>query len=1324
MTTYPILDSQLGILLACGSRPASTAWNLPSVIEFDKTVSAMQLLEAVGRICDARTELHIQFVRTEAGEIRQYADRTMPIPFDVKRMTDEEAEQYMQEGFVRPFTLFGKEALCRFEVVETDTRVLLLSDLHHSIADGFTIAGRLMGNDVPAAYGHRPLLMPRMTLFDWAQHEHEMLRTPVYERDKAFYQELFADCDATHLFSTTSDAWGKRLSTSFRFGINSIEKWCQARHASAHHLLMAAFCLTLSKLSHQKRVVFSTINHGRYDKKLSEAYGMFVNTVPFLADIDAEMTVADLMAQIRRRLMQSMRHHTYPYTHFYQDTGIIPRISFGFQSNEVIEQAIIDGRRFRGWQLTGNETANDLSVTVYTTPTDYEVRVDASDALYTLTDLKRFGDAMHECLVQLMQDDKQPIGYIDLIDKAQKAKVMALSAGERIDHCHGETVVSLFLRQATTTPEAVAIDDTRQALTYRTLEQLSGTLAHWLTSQGVGAGTFVGIDTKPCCAFLVGALAIMRAGGAYVPIDPDLPPKRRQHILHEAAISIILDESTINHIAKTHQPSDVADHSQPQGAAYMIYTSGTTGMPKGVVVSHEALTNLILFCVRRWPLTPESRIACHADLAFDASVEDLFPVLTVGGCVMPVPEEIRTDIDALAQFINDHHITGGCYTTSFGVALTKTHQLNVDYLCLGGERLLVNPEVNGRVYNTYGPTEFTVDATYYELEKDKPYRNIPIGRPLDNCHAFVTDPFGCLLPQGAVGELWLAGPQTAIGYWNDPVLSSEKFTECRFHKGHVFHTGDLVRWNEEGLLEFVGRTDSQVKIDGIRVNTEEIERRLLDIPTITHSTVTVQEMNGKPRLVAYYTSEGTITEEEISKILRQWLPPQMIPTRIIPLKEMPLTPSGKTDKRHLPHPMPTAIHGEAPSSAIEVSLCTLFGELLGEENVAATDNFFLLGGTSLMAMQLVAEARKKGIGLTYSDIFAHPTPRSLGTFLTQGDHAREADITPYDYQAIDNLLSQSEPKTGAAPHRGGTLLLTGSTGFLGIHLLRRLLHSGMLQVTCMIRCRDKEEAMQRLSDRWKYYFGDTSLGSYKIDIVYGDLTDPSSIRALADHHFDVVVNCAADIRYFAKDDNIHRVNEIGVEHLAQACIDTNATLIHISTLSVSGFDAQGGIPTLTPQQLFFHQHFIDQYSKSKFMAERHLLEKMAHGKLKGTVIRLGHLMPSTISKKPPLFATEDLLTAALHAMRDMGAVPAAARHIKVGAVDVDLAAARIEDIINAPTIRPVWHVGDEHAQSLKDLAERLAAKPLPETSDNSFVEHLPNTPHSQLLIRLFEAITH
>ena len=232
---------------------------------------------------------------------------------------------------------------------------------------------------------------------------------------------------------------------------------------------------------------------------------------------------------------------------------------------------------------------------------------------------------MHECLVQLMQDDKQPIGYIDLIDKAQKAKVMALSAGEQNDHRHEETVVSLFLRQATTTPEAVAIDDTRQALTYRTLEQLSGTLAHWLTSQGVGAGTFVGIDTKPCCAFLVGALAIMRAGGAYVPIDPDLPPKRRQHILHEAAISIILDEPTINHIAKTHQPSDVADHSQPKGAAYMIYTSGTTGMPKGVVVSHEALTNLILFCVRRWPLAPESRIACHADLAFDASVEDLFP---------------------------------------------------------------------------------------------------------------------------------------------------------------------------------------------------------------------------------------------------------------------------------------------------------------------------------------------------------------------------------------------------------------------------------------------------------------------------------------------------------------------------------------------------------------------------------------------------------------------------------------------------------------------------------------------------------------------------
>ncbi|MBO4658382.1 MAG: amino acid adenylation domain-containing protein [Prevotella sp.] len=1321
MTTYPLLDSQLGILLACGSRPHSTAWNLPSVIEFDKTVDVMQLMEAMGRICAARPELHIQFVRTASGEIRQYADTAMPIPLDLKRMTNEEANAYMREGFVRPFTLFGKEALCRFEIVQTDTRVLLLSDLHHSIADGFTIAGRLMGNDVAAAYGHHPLILPRMTLFDWAQHEHEMLQTPVYERAKAYYQELFANCDATHLFATASDAWGKRLSTCFRTNIEHIRKWCEKHDASPHHLLMAAFCLTLSKLSHQKSMVFSTINHGRYDKRLSAAYGMFVSTIPFVVDIDEEMTIYDLMAQIKRRLMQGLRHRTYPYTHFCQDIGIIPRVSFAFQSDGLLEQAIIDGKRFKGWQLTGNETANDLSVTVYTVETDYEVRIDASDALYQTADLERFGHAMHECLGRLMEDDRHPIGQTDIIDSQQKTHLLALSKGEQTDIPRGETVVSLFLRQADKTPEALAVDDTRQTLTYDMLRQQSGALAQWLKTAGVGNGTFVGIDTKPCCAFLVGTLAIMRAGGAYVPIAPNLPPKRRQHIIDDAAITIILDEDSITTHSTAHPTADTINLSQPQGAAYMIYTSGTTGTPKGVVIRHEGLTNLIHFCVRRWPLTPKSRIACHATMAFDASVEDLFPVLTIGGCVMPVPEEIRTDIDALARFIDEHHITGGCYTTNLGVALARSHPLHVDYLCVGGERLLTNPSVEGRVYNTYGPTEFTVDATYCELEKGKTYDDIPIGRPLDNCHAFVTDPYGRLLPQGAVGELWLAGPQTAAGYWNDPELTARKFTACSFYDGTVYHTGDLVRWNDDGMLEYVGRKDNQVKIDGIRINFEETERRMLDIPGIIHAAVVAHEMNGKTRLLAYYTTGHDITEKEIVSMLRLWLPPQMIPTRFIALEEMPLTPSGKTDRRRLPRYMPDTIPGEAPRNDTEAALCMLFSALLDEKTIAATDNFFNLGGTSLIAMQLVTEARKKGIELNYSDIFDYPTPRLLASQTAAQDTDGNEDIDGYDYRAIDKLLT--EDSTVTAGHPGGKLLLTGGTGFLGIHLLRHLLSSGKWEITCMIRCPDMEEAWQRLRERWAYYFDETLPEEHLAGIVYGDLTSEKSIMTLARKTYDLVVNCAADIRFYAKDDNIRQVNSKGVEYLAQMCANTQTPLIHISTLSVGGFGSNSGLPTLTPRMLYRRQRFYDQYSRAKFMAERYLLEKMAHGKLKGTIIRMGHLTP-TVHGKTPCHAPDGLLPAALHAMADIGGIPASAQHIMVGTIAVDQAAARIEEIITSTEVRRVWHVGDENRRPLIDLAEHLAGKPLQVMGDEAFAEQLRNTTGSQLLAPLFEALSH
>ena len=1027
---------------------------------------------------------------------------------------------------------------------------------------------------------------------------------------------------------------------------------------------------------------------------------MFVNTIPFVADIDPEMTVGMLIQQIRKRLMDNHRHRVFPFTHFCSDMGVVPKITFGFQSKGILEQTIIQEQRFEGMQLCRHESQSDLSVMVYLSGNRYEVRLEASDAMYKLADLERFGSALHHCISELMAGEDKPVGGIELVDQHMMGELMKLSAGEQTDSGTMSTIVDMFLCQAEKTPDATAVDDTIHALTYHELDIQSRNLAHQLVVEGVKTGSFVGIDTTPCCEFLVAALAIMRTGAAYVPVDPHLPVRRRQHVIDDAGIQLVIDASYVRRYATSDVSVRPINDSALHGVAYMIYTSGSTGMPKGVVINHAGLANLIRFCVRRWPLSNRSRIACQSSLAFDASVEDIFPVLSVGGCVLPVPEGVRNDLDKLALFLRQHKVTGGCFTTRLGVTLAETHPIDVDYYCLGGERMMSNPSIKGRVYNTYGPTEFTVDAVYFELEKDKVYDTIPIGRPLDNCHAFVVDSYGCLLPQGAAGELWLAGPQIADGYWNAPSLTEERFTTCSFFSGRVYHTGDLVRWNEDGFLEFVGRIDNQVKIDGIRVALEEIEQHLMAVPGIINAAAVTLDMNGKPQIQAFFTSKVEIPIDTILKHLREFLPPQMIPKHLERLERMPLTASGKIDKRSL-HADIVPAQPVAPADTYEWVLSKLMAQVLGVDQIGATDDFFAMGGTSLSAMQLVAEARKKGFSLNYSDIFTYPTPRLLSLCIKHDFESHDYDTGNYDYSAIHQFLSEDSSVIDAAFPNGGTMLLTGATGFLGIHILARFLSSDSWKVVCMVRGTDERNAWDRLLDRWKYYYGQQKFDADKVTVVCGNLIMPSAIKNLAHHSFDVLVNCAADVRYFAKDNNIIEVNTKGVGYLAELCMETGARLIQISTTSIAGIDSSGNVPSISPRILYSRQRLMDQYSYSKFLAERMILQRMVDDGLKANIIRVGHLAPRSTDGLSQINASENMLSSLMQTMADLGGCPESVTQMEIDWMPVDEVADSIFNTMTSNLSRPVLHLNKKR-QNLKTMADVYAGTVLPVWPDGDY----------------------
>lgn len=1344
MKTYPLLQSQMSVFMGWQMHPETTAWNLPSVISFPKSVGLKRLQEAAKRITRHKAT-HTRFVKIGMA-IRQYCDPHMTIPIPTRRMTETEAEAYMANDFVKPFQPFGPFPLCRIEIIETPQRLLLLTDFHHTIADGTSIV-RMMNEEEEGQMG----------MAEAAEAEEAAFQTKAYQVAREYMLEHFQGTQLT-TFATPHRGqampWGRHLMASCTMARTPIDEWCKMHKTKVSIVFTAAFSIVLSKLTRQQRVAFFTLTHGRTDARMRRSFGMFVRSLPLLADTDGDMLVMDFIQRLQQEQRTALKNNVYPATHFCRDTQTKPAITFGFQGREIEEVCWLDDIPYKGTQLDHKEAFNDLNCTIYSSDGNYEIRTDASEALVKQATLQMVAQAVATCLQQMMELPNGRLQDICLIDDNEQQRLITLGQGERTSPQREEegdepTWTDLFRQQAALTPDNIAVVAEDGSLTYRELDQLSSLYAEKLdkqrkaeepngqgkaeehngegktkepNGQGNRNSPFVCLTTTRTKEWMVQVIGVLKAGLAFVPIDAEWPEARRQQIF----------ETTLTSPSSSTSAHSINETSFRTNLAYMMFTSGSTGKPKGVMITHRGLFNLTRFITRRWNLTSLSRISCHAPLSFDASIEDLFPVLTVGGTLYIVPDNIRMNLAAMAQYLKDNGITGGCYTTRLGVMLAEHHQLQVEYLCLGGEKLnlpLISAQgtpafsANFRVINTYGPTECTVDATYYVVpttdaidSHDFPTTNtmgstvgrsaeatsIPIGRPLDNMLVLVVDQHGQLLPQGATGELWIAGPQVAAGYWNEPELTNRMFTSCRFCKGKVYHTGDLVKWNEEGLLEFVGRTDQQFKRNGFRIEPEEIASALLQLEGITQAVVKLVtptdkqavSTSKKELLCAYFTAIKKMDVDEIRRKLKKLLPDYLIPDILMQLTEIPLNANGKTDDKRLPEPtIPERLYVR-PANEREQLLCRTFAKVLQTDQVGATDNFFDLGGTSLSVMLLLGELEKAGIHLTYQEVFNNPTPRSLSTPRTPAPFCPPRPVCcdsvatnpscpprPVCCDSVANRLSPYKEEWGAAP-----FILTGATGFLGIHILHELINHDAQQVCCLVRDKDGIKAEERLRNRIRTYFGEESsmlslLGS-RIQVVCGDITSALSFNRLpfpplspstdtavkVSHAPSTLIHCAADVRYFAQGTAVEDTNIKGTENVIRFCLATGARLIHISTTSLNvlqqeqqGRKLPAQLNTTMLEQLGITAQGLLSlpYLQSKRAAEELVLRAANEQLLDAHIIRIGSLMPRLSDGMFQVNAQDNLFMRLLNVIQQTGTCAASLADYPVVCAPVDVVAQAI-----------------------------------------------------------------
>ncbi|WP_446332986.1 amino acid adenylation domain-containing protein [Burkholderia pseudomallei] len=893
---------------------------------------------------------------------------------------------------------------------------------------------------------------------------------------------------------------------------------------SAASMMHVAWGLVLSRTTGRQDVVFGTVLFGRMQggAQSDRSLGLFINTLPVrmrVAQTGVEASVKGTHAQ----LAELMRHEHAPLVLAQRCSGVPAQtplftslLNYRYSKPKVAAAHIADGIEL----LDGHERTNyPVSVDIDDHGDDFKMRAQAAASV----DPARVCDFLEVALTRLVdaleRDPHGALRQLDILPEVEREEVVRRwNAGEKARPSR-LCLHELFERQAARAPDAIAVIQDERALTYAELNRCANRLAHYLRARGVREDDRVALYARRSPELLIGMLATLKAGGAYVPLDPGYPAERLTHMLLDSAPVVVLRDAAASDdvlvrlsagtpILDLHadderwsaQPSGnlklCGSHEPDVGArrlAYVIYTSGSTGAPKGVMVEHASVVNQIGALTEYLELDASDRVLQFSNIAFDASVEEIFATLSCGATLVLRTDRWLADAETFWALCGAQRISIVDLPAQFfgQLALSGRRAVPTGVRCvvIGGEAVgasaldawFAEAGRRPRLFNTYGPTETTVSVTVHEVRGRHDDANV-IGRPIANTRVYVLDAWLRPAPIGVAGELYIGGVQVARGYLNRPELTRERFIDDPFVTGgRLYRTGDLARWRTDGRLEYLGRNDFQVKIRGFRIELGEIEAQLAKVTGVREVVVLARDSaadtdqnadlnasatanSSEKRLVAYYTGDADVAA--LRAQAAQHLPSYMVPSAYVRLDAWPLTPNGKLDRRALPAPADDAYaraEYEAPQGAKEEALAAIWRELLHVERVSRHDNFFELGGHSLLAVQLVSRLRQAlSVEVALGTVFDAPVLSALAERLEAENTAvlPPIPLAPRDGRIALSLaqqrlwfLTQLEG-VSEAYHMSGAVRLDGP---LNREVLQRALNRIVMRHEALRTCFAREE---------------------------------------------------------------------------------------------------------------------------------------------------------------------------------------------------------------------------------------------------------------------------
>ena len=1233
MSSIPLSYAQMGVYVDSIKNPESTIYNTPVIARFPKDVDIPLLTKAVKTLVKTHPMLQAHF-GSAGADIIQIVDLEQPIEIAQSQCKEEDIPHYKWE-FVKPFNL-RQGPLYRMEIVTTEQWVYLMMDIHHLVVDGGSFDVLL--SQLFDLLNGQEIEPETFTYADFVAAQKAAESSEEYAAARDFFQTRLGKVEGvteipSDLSNPVEQGTVGTLYTPLDFA--AIDSFCRQHNISpAHHILAATF-YALSRFANNEQLCITTISNGRSDLRISNTVGMFVNTLALSATI-GEQSVMEFIKDTSKNFDETLQHETYPFTRIASDYDLTAEIMFAYQ------MGVIDDYQYKGESIAVETFESD-------TPKfriAFFIMNDESGkpSICLQYDKGRYSHKLMESLSQsicnaanaFISHPASPLKSVSLLDTQQVALLDSFNQND-VDYDNTQTIVSLFRHQVELHPDNIALVYHDVHLTYKQVDEQSEHIAQYVQSLGLGTEDVVSILIPRSEWMVVASMGVLKAGCAYQPLDPSYPAERLNFMMQDAGAKLLIADESLRPIVDEYQgkvlltkdidalpkaTEPVKATITPSSLFIMLYTSGSTGTPKGCQLEHG---NLVCFCHwyhRYYDLKPESKVAAYASYGFDACMMDMYSALTCGAAVYIIGEDIRLNLPDLNDYFNREGITHSFMTTQVGCqfAINFDNQ-SLHHLSVGGEKVLpLTPPKNYQFHNAYGPTECTIFTTIYPMHEFE--QNAPIGKPLDNFRLYIVDKQLNRLPVGAVGELWVSGPQVSRGYLNRPEKTAETYlanpftTDAKYSR--VYRTGDIVRYLPDGNIQFVGRRDGQVKIRGFRIELKEVEAVIREFPGIKDATVQAfdYETGGK-YIAAYVVSDEQVDIKELHAFIGKQKPPYMIPAATMQIDSIPLNQNQKVNRKELPAPVIQAADHEyvEPQNEVERMFAKIFGDILSLDKVSATDNFFELGGSSLMVTKVIIECDKAGYHVIYGDVFTHPTPRLLAQFVTGDAPAEESDAkyTNYDYSGIDAILKRNNIATflKGEPQQLGHVLLTGATGYLGIHVLRELIDSDAATITCLVRGKDQPSAEHRLKNLMFYYFEKSfkELFGTRLFVANGDVTQEIKV----DRPIDTVFNCAANVKHFSKGTDIEDVNIGGAQRCVDFCIKNGARLVHVSTTSVGEIwvihNEGEQVPMLTENKLWFGQFLDNRYISSKFLAERSVLDAVAHHGLNAKVMRVGNLAP-------------------------------------------------------------------------------------------------------------------